>query len=1150
MSGQASGNIRYRIIDSSQQFVQDDSAVLAIGLGGTGVDCLRTLKRRVYERLRPDNPDDAVPRYDHIRFLAVDTDAVGMKKAQRDGFGELDLGTEFFDISYSGKLSTLFGQKRENLANDSAYQEWLQFIKLNHVGTVNIGAGGVRQVGRFLLMEHAAGFVSKVVGLINGAMTNAAGGARTVYVHVFSGLGGGTGSGTFLDACYLVREALLQAGAAGNMLMGYFFLPDVNLANTAIPASVRTYIGHNGYAAMQELDYCMGFGRNGDAWHQAYPGLGEVRCEAQPVDLCHLVAGRMATGTPLPEMYEHAMNVVADYVMDFLAMPANNTFSLTSHLINVGTIKAAGKGGQDAGACYDYLVLGASCAVVPYGRIMTYLASGLFQRLAPMRDRVPTKQEVERFRQDVGLTHDALLRELQGGVRVDPGRYEARPADAQRKDPNVEGRYMGLEAAAKGDLDRNLSDLSRGVPGHVRTGLPADGRAQAVMAKVVNAVLDAMVDPERGPWYASALVRSAKGTDLLAAARGIKAKAERECSHEVDQEQEGMPIWDNFARARREFFEAPNILFLLKGRYDAFVEATRELTRCRIRRDSYEALANLADSLATQIGRLANELTGPFEEAMDGLLNAFGASWLYLKNFTDGANPYEEPVVTMGQIAPVLDKVISGCNVDSVAQGLLETLLGEGGRAAWGSGGDDALLARLVSLYFVGTFSDWSKRSLEDYLEDRYNIHGNAQKLAKQVQNDLLGKMGSRANVLFYEAVGYTLPVSSALCYVTVPKKLSVVANAAAGYVAAQGAGYSVRETAAADRVSFLRLKFGIPLWGYAGLACCEAGYAPAPGRHLYERAEYVDGVSDPAEVEASRDWGNLPSPTPRSKMGQGTDPEVRRRGDEAAGVLDDALREGVVTKGPGGYTIRTISNGFMQNVRTTYGAAMGLPVINRLQDQAKLQAMDANRAYDPKGYILSDVLRPLNPKAERTICADLLAKAPMLAEIVRVELEKCREIARCIEDLAPKVDPDLDSFRNALFTGVIEFSNPVVQYVSGGLDGTIVLSDRSFDYGAIPLYQAFLSFKDDAILTPAMRDAIDKETQGILQANQTPASVQKACDAVQRELNRSLNLISIATMKFPREVNKVKDLLNDLTNELNIFRLTYQIPDGNSSTV
>ena len=808
------------------------------------------------------------------------------------------------------------------------------------------------------------------------------------------------------------------------------------------------------------------------------------------------------------------------------------------------------RGTQDAGACYDYLVLGASCAVVPYGRIMTYLASGFFQRLPPMRGRVPTQQELERFQEDVGLTHDALLEELQRGVGVDPGHYGARPADAQRKAPNVEAYYMKLEAVAKGDLDRNLSDLSRGVPGHVRTGLPTDGKAQAVMAKVVNAVLDAMVDPERGPWYASALVRSAKGTDLLAAARGIKAKAEREYSHEAAQEQEGMPIWDDFARARDEFFEAPNILFLLKGKYDAFVEKNCELTSCRIRRDSYDALANLANSLAAQLTDLADELTDPFENAMDGLLGAFGTSWTYLKNFTDGSNPYEEPVVTMGQIAPVLDKEISGCNVDSVAQGLLETLLGEGGRAAWGPGGDDALLARLVSRYFVGTFKDWSKRSLENYLEDRYDIHGNAQKLAKQVQNDLLGKMGSRANVLFHQAVGYTLPVSSTLCYVTVPQKLAVVANAAAGYVAAQGAGYSVRKTAVTDRVSFLRLQVGVPLWGYGETDSYQAAYEPAPGRHLYERAEYVDGVSDPKAVEASRDWRELPSPTPRSKMGGGTDSEVRRRADEAAGVLTEALREGVVTKKTGGYTMRTISNVFMQNVRTTYDAATGLPVINRLQDQAKLQAMDANRAYDPEEYILSDVLRPKNPKAERTICADLLAKAPMLEVKVRKELEKCREIASYIEDLAPKVDPDLDSFRNALFTGVIEFSNPVVQYVSGGLDGTIVLSDRSFDYGAIPLYQAFLSFKDDVILTPAMRDAIDKETQGILQANQTPASVQKACDAVQRELNRGLNLISIATMKFPREANKVKDLLNDLTNELNIFRLTYQIPDGNSSTV
>ena len=227
----------------------------------------------------------------------------------------------------------------------------------------------------------------------------------------------------------------------------------------------------------------------------------------------------------------------------------------------------------------------------------------------------------------------------------------------------------------------------------------------------------------------------------------------------------------------------------------------------------------------------------------------------------------------------------------------------------------------------------------------------------------------------------------------------------------------------------------------------------------------------------------------------------------------------------------------------------MELPIVDKLKVQNELQAMDSNRVYDPNEHLLSDMMRPQNIKAERTICADLLAKAPVLVEIVRKELEKCREIAGYIEDLQPKVDHDLESFRNALFTGVIEFSNPVVQYVSGGLDGSIVLSDRTFDHGTIPLYQALLSFKDKSVLVPAMRKAIEAQTQSILTANQIPASVQGACDAVQKELDRGPNLIAIATAMFPREVGEVTNLLTDLTKQLTTFRLAYLIPNANLST-
>lgn len=93
-------------------------------------------------------------------------------------------------------------------------------------------------------------------------------------------------------------------------------------------SDTKEYIKLNGYAAMQELDYCMGFGLNGDKWHQAYPGMGELHFREKPVDYCHLVAGKTAKGASLPEAYNHAMNVVADYVMDFLARPADIKFTI------------------------------------------------------------------------------------------------------------------------------------------------------------------------------------------------------------------------------------------------------------------------------------------------------------------------------------------------------------------------------------------------------------------------------------------------------------------------------------------------------------------------------------------------------------------------------------------------------------------------------------------------------------------------------------------------------------------------------------------------------------------------------------------------------------------------------------------------------
>ena len=87
------------IVSRSQQSEQDNVATIAIGLGGTGIDCLRLLKREVYDKLKPDNGEDSViPRYDHIKYLAVDTDKKSLGTTKE--LNSIDENTEYFDYFY------------------------------------------------------------------------------------------------------------------------------------------------------------------------------------------------------------------------------------------------------------------------------------------------------------------------------------------------------------------------------------------------------------------------------------------------------------------------------------------------------------------------------------------------------------------------------------------------------------------------------------------------------------------------------------------------------------------------------------------------------------------------------------------------------------------------------------------------------------------------------------------------------------------------------------------------------------------------------------------------------------------------------------------------------------------------------------------
>lgn len=73
------------IISPYQQAEHVENEVnIFIGLGGTGIDCLREIKTQVYLRLKPDKQDIDRKEYSNIRFLGVDCDFSHNKKTLED----------------------------------------------------------------------------------------------------------------------------------------------------------------------------------------------------------------------------------------------------------------------------------------------------------------------------------------------------------------------------------------------------------------------------------------------------------------------------------------------------------------------------------------------------------------------------------------------------------------------------------------------------------------------------------------------------------------------------------------------------------------------------------------------------------------------------------------------------------------------------------------------------------------------------------------------------------------------------------------------------------------------------------------------------------------------------------------------------------
>ncbi len=315
---------------------------IIIGLGGTGYEILRCLRRIIVER----HPDKGLDEFPNTGFLYVDPDPpkdVDTPRWQAAGRSIALHASEVATIQPTG-----FDRILNNLANHPDLAKWLpvdQMVGLDVAATATNGAQQIRPFGRMLFSQYASLVKSKFLQRLNEVEQGEPGPTR---VSLACSLCGGTGGGIFLDLAYSLKRWMSDRGRVS----GFLVLPDVNtvFGDRYLP---------NAYAALKELNYFsvrekpapggvkpIRFHLNGDdegiadnPFYNTYLFETHNQAEPQPVELSlpalwEMIAERLyleLTGELVPHVdavIDNAQVQRAQYLLDpFNGNPQAQTFS-------------------------------------------------------------------------------------------------------------------------------------------------------------------------------------------------------------------------------------------------------------------------------------------------------------------------------------------------------------------------------------------------------------------------------------------------------------------------------------------------------------------------------------------------------------------------------------------------------------------------------------------------------------------------------------------------------------------------------------------------------------------------------------------------------------------------------------------------------
>lgn len=801
------------IIAHNQQAEQEECANVFIGLGGTGISCLKEVKKQVFNRLQPDDPTSEVPEYKHIQFLAVDTDASSL--GDDNSISTLDSITEFVDMSCKD-IRGILSNPRVLRQNPS-----LQWFGENiTIQNAEAGAGGVRQIGRLLTIQNCDKIVSALTNKINLARMELEG--KPINIHIFTGMGGGTGAGSFLDICYILQYVLDQLSIAGqSQTCGYFFLPDVNLAKVDTNV-VRQYIEINGFAAMKELDYCMNFHVNGGEWNQVYNGF-TVKTKEPPVKLAHLITAKNEAGDIRRNGYYYAMNVVVDYVMEFMTkqlIDTNSTedgFGLKSHIANFERIVEGLK--KKRGARYYYCVLGASNAYMPYKDINTYLAAKIFDAYKQLPS---TNHEIDNFVNDNGLSYQSLLNEINKGTK---------PIPIFEVDANLLcDQVAGITPDVIPQVLTQMRDALPKFEGELTKN--RESQVQNVVLHIKNKLIEMSKMQDKGPVYASLLLKTDNkdDRDLVNVVDGYITRN----NDNLSNARADLDIIDNSVAAKLR--ELQNAILGKNRKAKEYVSAVHSYYSQLSKIALYKAMGDFLNEFKPQITQLYNEMFKPLNEMLNNVAETFSHNFTTLTDSVRDDDDYAIKIVGLDDesLKESLDEAVDNLNPKQKVIDFIGYMIDNS--KSWLGKVSDAKISAAVSEFFVNQLRDFTSKNIDYYLQTKFNVQTQAE-LANAINRNIMNVLKSKAKPLFWiDNSDGGIDTDSKMGYCSIPSTSEAI-SAAADELNRTDSAIKKRKSIMPDRISMLIFYCGIPMFQFKGSYNYKSKYHASTfkGIHLYE---------------------------------------------------------------------------------------------------------------------------------------------------------------------------------------------------------------------------------------------------------------------------------------------------------------------------